>query len=402
MDKKMLRHFNFLIILLTLVQAQPTYTDDQALVQAILFFSPSCPHCHKVITEDLPPILDQYGEQLVILGINTYTGEGNELFKETLEYFNIPQEMAGVPMLIVGENVLIGSVDIPERLPGIISSGLASGGIGWPDIPGLDLVLQQAVKDGSDESAPGNEVSEKNPAMTPPGADARIDADPGEKDIDTNPGKENHQEYQTTSAMQIEESISAMESMTMAELFLQDSTGNILSTVVLTGMVFSVAAVALISYRSNSIQFQFPNWVVTLLLFVGFFVAGYMAYVEITQSEAICGPVGDCNTVQQSPYASLFGFIPVGLLGVVGFLLMGIVWLIYLFGAKNWQVPSILIFWVLSLFGTLFSIYLTFLEPFVIGATCAWCLTSAVVMTLLLWCSTTKVQNSGGLRISIQ
>ena len=34
--------------------------------------------------------------------------------------------------------------------------------------------------------------------------------------------------------------------------------------------------------------------------------------------------------------------------------------------------------------GTLFSIYLTFLEPFVIGAVCAWCLTSAVVMTLLL------------------
>jgi uncharacterized membrane protein len=34
--------------------------------------------------------------------------------------------------------------------------------------------------------------------------------------------------------------------------------------------------------------------------------------------------------------------------------------------------------------GVLFSIYLTFLEPFVIGATCAWCLSSAVIMTLLL------------------
>lgn len=34
--------------------------------------------------------------------------------------------------------------------------------------------------------------------------------------------------------------------------------------------------------------------------------------------------------------------------------------------------------------GSAFSIYLTFLEPFVIGATCAWCLTSAVLMTVLL------------------
>jgi uncharacterized membrane protein len=40
-------------------------------------------------------------------------------------------------------------------------------------------------------------------------------------------------------------------------------------------------------------------------------------------------------------------------------------------------------------FGTLFSIYLTFLEPFVIGATCAWCLTSAIIMTALLWLSIT-------------
>jgi uncharacterized membrane protein len=41
----------------------------------------------------------------------------------------------------------------------------------------------------------------------------------------------------------------------------------------------------------------------------------------------------------------------------------------------------------LTAFGVLFSIYLTFLEPFVIGATCAWCLTSAIVMTALFWLS---------------
>ena len=44
--------------------------------------------------------------------------------------------------------------------------------------------------------------------------------------------------------------------------------------------------------------------------------------------------------------------------------------------------------------GVLFSIYLTFLEPFVIGATCAWCLSSAVIMTLLLLLVTVHV--SGG------
>lgn len=41
-----------------------------------------------------------------------------------------------------------------------------------------------------------------------------------------------------------------------------------------------------------------------------------------------------------------------------------------------------------ALGGTLLSICLTVLEPFVIGATCMWCVTSAVLMTLVLWAST--------------
>lgn len=37
-----------------------------------------------------------------------------------------------------------------------------------------------------------------------------------------------------------------------------------------------------------------------------------------------------------------------------------------------------------TLFGVLFSLYLTYLEPFVIRAVCIWCLISAVIITLLL------------------
>jgi uncharacterized membrane protein len=40
--------------------------------------------------------------------------------------------------------------------------------------------------------------------------------------------------------------------------------------------------------------------------------------------------------------------------------------------------------WGMALFGVIFSIYLTFLEPFVIGATCIWCISSAIVISLLL------------------
>ena len=38
----------------------------------------------------------------------------------------------------------------------------------------------------------------------------------------------------------------------------------------------------------------------------------------------------------------------------------------------------------MALFGSLFSIYLTYLELFVILAVCIWCLTSALIMATLL------------------
>jgi uncharacterized membrane protein len=48
----------------------------------------------------------------------------------------------------------------------------------------------------------------------------------------------------------------------------------------------------------------------------------------------------------------------------------------------------------MCVFGTLFSIYLTFLEPFVIGATCMWCISSAVLMIILLLASTPGAQQA--------
>lgn len=129
------------------------------------------------------------------------------------------------------------------------------------------------------------------------------------------------------------------------------------------------------------------NGAIPVLCLIGLGVAGYLAYVETTQVQAVCGPVGDCNTVQQSEYARLFGILPIGILGMLGYLLLLLAWWI-----GNWKQGRLgdfawLAFLLMSAFGLVFSIYLTFLEPFVIGATCAWCLTSAILMTALFWLS---------------
>lgn len=120
------------------------------------------------------------------------------------------------------------------------------------------------------------------------------------------------------------------------------------------------------------------------LALIGLGVAGYLAYVETQAVEAMCGLIGDCNAVQSSPYATLFGVLPVGVLGAVGYVAILAAWSWERTGSGRLARYSPLAVFGMSFVGVLFSIYLTYLEPFVIKAVCAWCLTSAVIITLIM------------------
>ncbi len=63
-------------------------------------------------------------------------------------------------------------------------------------------------------------------------------------------------------------------------------------------------------------------------------------------------------------------------------------WLVAQAAGPDWGRLGAVALWGMALVGTLFSIYLTFLEPFVIGATCMWCLASAVTITGILLAAT--------------
>ena len=121
---------------------------------------------------------------------------------------------------------------------------------------------------------------------------------------------------------------------------------------------------------------------------MGTAVAVYLSYVEITNTEAVGGPVGYCNDVQQSSYATLFGFLPVGILGILAYIAMAGAWVLSRSHTGSVRDLGHLGLWSMALIGTLFSVYLTFLEPFMIGASCVWCLTSAIAVTLILRAAT--------------
>jgi uncharacterized membrane protein len=125
-------------------------------------------------------------------------------------------------------------------------------------------------------------------------------------------------------------------------------------------------------------------WATPILALAGLGVAIYLTYVEGEKAQAICGPIGDCNAVQSSPYAMIFGVFPVGLLGALGYIGILVVW-----AWRRWRNDALanlagLALFVMAAFGVLYSIYLTYLELFVIRAVCLWCISSAVIITLLM------------------
>ncbi|HDQ72350.1 MAG TPA: hypothetical protein ENN19_09670 [Chloroflexi bacterium] len=130
--------FLILSLLLTNALAFTAAADDpDPVVRAVLFWSENCSHCHHVIENTLPPLLEKHGEQLEVLSVSLSDSMANyELWLATKEAFGIPPDQGGVPMLFIGEYVLVGSRDIPDRLPGLIERYLEAGGVGYPDVPG--------------------------------------------------------------------------------------------------------------------------------------------------------------------------------------------------------------------------------------------------------------------------
>jgi uncharacterized membrane protein len=114
-----------------------------------------------------------------------------------------------------------------------------------------------------------------------------------------------------------------------------------------------------------------------LLAVVGIGVAIYITIADAQSGSPVCLAGGHgCATVAKSRYSHLAG-IDVSVFGIFGYVLIGAAALLPgdlgRFGG-----------FLLALIGFGFSVYLTYLEVFVIDAICQWCVASAIVMTLQL------------------
>jgi uncharacterized membrane protein len=121
---------------------------------------------------------------------------------------------------------------------------------------------------------------------------------------------------------------------------------------------------------------------IALLALAGLSIALYLWFHKIgVIGDLRCG-TGDCEYVQTSPYGALFG-VPVAFYGVVGYaaiLAVALAGLQPAYCGRRW--PTRLLAG-LAVGGFLFTLYLTYVEVFVLHAICRWCVGSAVVITAI-------------------
>ena len=119
----------------------------------------------------------------------------------------------------------------------------------------------------------------------------------------------------------------------------------------------------------------------------GLGVAGYLTAVRASGDDPTCVIGGGCRTVQQSEYSELLG-IPVAWLGLAAY--VGLLIAAILPGQPG---RALGLFTAVVSFG--FSAWLTYAELVLIDAVCAWCVVSAVLVTLSLMIALMRAASPG-------
>lgn len=118
----------------------------------------------------------------------------------------------------------------------------------------------------------------------------------------------------------------------------------------------------------------------SLLSFLGILVAAYLVYQHYKPAGgSFCNISGyiNCDIVNKSIYAEIFG-IPVAMLGMLAY---GILFAGSLLMRRRAAAPLWLL--IFAGFSLVFSLYLTFVEFFVLRAVCMFCITQQILIFII-------------------
>jgi len=130
-------------------------------------------------------------------------------------------------------------------------------------------------------------------------------------------------------------------------------------------------------------------WSGVVLALFGLLDSGFLFYKYVTASPINCLIFEGCNTVAKSSYSHVFG-IPLPTFGLIFY---GGILVLFLLYRKFWSTLIQKFLLLGGIIGIIFSIYFIYLQGFIIGAFCIYCVLSAFA-SMLLFCVTILLQSN--------
>ena len=117
--------------------------------------------------------------------------------------------------------------------------------------------------------------------------------------------------------------------------------------------------------------------ILLILSTIGILLSVYLTYTHITNATTtFCLSGGGCDIIKSSVFSRIYG-VPVPLLGLAGY---AAIWILSYFSFDRSRINLI---YYISVIGLSFSLYLTYIELFVLKAICSFCIISALSMLLI-------------------
>lgn len=148
----------------------------------------------------------------------------------------------------------------------------------------------------------------------------------------------------------------------------------------------------MVASRRSTTQRGPSWWAAVVMAALGLVDAAYLTWIKLADATASCAGIGDCDAVNSSQYAEIAG-IPIALLGAGAYALILMLLLLEPRFSPQAETLRLSVFG-LSLAGTLYSAYLTYVEVAVLHAICPFCVVSAVLLVGLLVVSILRLRSS--------
>jgi len=119
-----------------------TNDSGEPVARFYLFHSPTCPHCIEMIENYLPTVYEKYGDQVESEYLNVQESDNYVTLLAMEMKLGVPADRQGsVPVLVIGDKILLGGAEIPDKLEGYIDEYLAQGGVDFPSLDDLPEVV---------------------------------------------------------------------------------------------------------------------------------------------------------------------------------------------------------------------------------------------------------------------